>query len=113
MAFEVPAAWSADAEAELSFEGFVRFYAVEYSWGRECVSVRNGTRLDLENYPELRKLRPRKGVSAEEWQQSIRIEDPFERSRDLADVLQSGCNTKLRAALLAEHTVQIRRRMKK
>ena len=113
VAFEVPATWSSRAEAELSFEGFVRFYAVEYRWGRECVSVRNGKRLDLEKYPKLQRLRPRRGISAEEWEISIRIEDPFERSRDLADVLQSGCNNKLRAALLAEHTVQIRRRMKK
>ena len=113
VAFEVPATWSSRAEAELSFEGFVRFYAVEYRWGRECVSVRNGKRLDLENYPKLQGLRPRRGISAEEWEISIRIEDPFERSRDLADVLQYGRSAELRAALLAEHAVLIKQHEEK
>lgn len=52
VAFGRPNGCCVHPDAELSFEGFVRFYATEYKWGRECVSVRTGLRLDIEEYPK-------------------------------------------------------------
>merc|ERR1711924_134176 len=98
-----PVTWCAKPDAELSFADFVRFYATEYDWGRECVSVRIGKRLTINEYPELHAITPRRGVSAAELQRSIRIEDPFEAARDLADVLGPGRSVELHEALLAEH----------
>ena len=103
IAFGLPAGWHPNADAELCFAGFVRFYATEYGWGDECVSVRTGSRLGRGCYQELLAVPPRKGIGAEEWKLSIRIEDPFEKARDLADVLLSGRSTELREALCREH----------
>jgi chromosome segregation ATPase len=64
------------------------------------------TRADLGSFPALEKLTPSKGVGLEEWKQSIRIEDPFEVWRDLADVLHSGRSAALRAEFLAEQKLQ-------
>ena len=53
--------------------------------------MRTGRREDVSRYPDLHagKAKGRRGVSAEEWVQSVRIEDPIEISRDLADVYDS------------------------
>ena len=50
VAFGLPSGWRGDAAAELSLADFVRFYATEFSWGRECVSVRTGDRNDVRGY---------------------------------------------------------------
>ena len=105
VAFGLPPLWNKDVAKELSFSDFVRFYATEYEWGRECVSVRRGRRSDISFYSELQLIQGRKGVSTDEWKLSIRIEDPIETSRDLADVLRCGRSTALRAAFLAEQEV--------
>ena len=52
-------------------------------------------------------VKPWPGLSAEEWELSIRIEDPFETARDLADVLLPGRSAELRGALFAEYESQV------
>jgi hypothetical protein len=58
------------------------------------VSVRTGRRTDVNNYPE--------GVSHGICQHSIRIEDPFETGRDLAETLSKGNSVALWTAFLDE-----------
>ena len=114
VAFGVPEGWRASAksfnanngDADLSFNDFVFFYSAEYGWGTECVSVRTGKQTVIGSYPDLKALRH---VSAEERMQSIRIEDPIEISRDLADVLHPGRSVALREAFHAEYEKQKRK----
>ena len=61
VAFGLPPGWSNDVAEELSFTDFVRFYATEYAWGKECISVRTGRRSDVSTYPALQALQGRRG----------------------------------------------------
>jgi hypothetical protein len=106
VAFGVPLDWRDGGAVELSFADFVGFYATEYSWGRECVSVRTGTRREMDSYPLLNAIPAPRGASFD-WEQSIRIEDPMETTRDLADVLFFGRSAELRTALNAQVSAPI------
>ncbi|CAK0789625.1 unnamed protein product, partial [Prorocentrum cordatum] len=87
-------AWPAKATAAALYRGFFRFYADAYGWGQEeVVSVRLGRRRPLREFPEL-SSRPGPG---------LHVEDPFERGRDLGDVLRGDRGLQLAGALRGEH----------
>merc|ERR1719433_1817736 len=70
--------WQPGMSTPELLSGFFKFYAGDFDWGREVVSVRHGTRQDAGCFAQLR-ARP-DGAS-------LHIEDPFELHRDLADVV--------------------------
>ena len=74
-----------------SFTDFIRFYRVEFQWGKQVVSVRRGELLDLASFPEMKK-NLRRGVSNVEYAWMIHIEDPFDLVRNLNSVLGPGKN---------------------
>ena len=85
----------------ITFNDFLDFYANEYKWGKEVVSVRIGRpNLLLKQFPRLR-VSVRQGVSDAEKQDFIQIEDPFDIDRNLSVVLGVGNNHKLRMSFKA------------
>jgi hypothetical protein len=87
VAFGVPPGWRSDRAVDLTFADLVRFYATEYAWGHECVSVRTG----------------RRNEAPEDVLHWIHIEDPFETSRDAADMLTPDRSVALWTAFLREN----------
>lgn len=90
--FAVPADW-APSEKELSFAGFVHFFAEDFDWGVEVVSLR-GRKQAL--HAQLEPLCVRDPLP-------LHIEDPLELERDLCDVLRDGGHALLRACFLREN----------
>lgn len=91
----VPPDWCLKSSVAELLCSFFLFYAEVFRWGIEVVSVRLGQRhaSSFEGFTEL---------SARDTHR-LHIEDPFERSRNLNDVL-STCNEQdLRAALQESH----------
>jgi DNA polymerase sigma len=82
MGTDQTAAWTLDEDLSLSnlLCKFFHFYAHDFRWGLEVVSVRLGCRskADAEAFELLRNR----------GKVHLHIEDPFERQRNLADVLQ-------------------------
>lgn len=76
------AGWTLDEDLSLSnlLCKFFDFYAHDFKWGFELVSVRLGCRSKAD--AEAFELRRNRGKA------HLHIEDPFERKRNLADVLQ-------------------------
>ncbi|CAE7877476.1 Tut7 [Symbiodinium microadriaticum] len=85
----------------VSFPDFARFYHDEFEWGERVVSVRTGESAPLEEYPDLR-MKPRSGITDEEWDYFLHIEDPFDTRRNLNCVLAPGSNYRLWEAHHAE-----------
>jgi len=75
--------------------GFFRFYAQDFKWGTEVVSVRLGCRSNS-NSSEFNELRFRK-------ERRLHIEDPFDRPRNLCDVIWGGTEAHLWEGLAAAH----------
>jgi len=84
------AGWKLDASLFMLVCGFFAFYAgtngpctnddeMPFNWGMEVVSIRLGTR-EFSSHEEFKELR---GIQEER----LHIEDPFERSRNLRDVM--------------------------
>jgi len=82
----------------VSFPDFARFYHDEFDWGERVVSVRTGESAPPEEYPDL-KMKPRSGITDEEWDYFLHIEDPFDTQRNLNCVLAPGSNYRLWEAL--------------
>lgn len=91
VAMEEPDAERYASRDGASFTDFIRFYRVEFQWGKQVVSVRRGELLDLASYPEMKK-NLRRGVSNVESAWMIHIEDPFDLARNLNSVLAPGKN---------------------
>jgi len=86
-------------DVEVSFKDFVKFYLTEYTWGDgSVVSVRIGSCRGVDSFPSL-KTKLRDGISAEEAEQMLHIEDPFDTSRNTNCVLAKGNTIKLWCAL--------------
>lgn len=91
-------AWEPVEEAAITFSGFVRFFCEEFKWGEGVVSVRTGQCLGKKDYPRL-QMRPKRGMTLQELDELIHIEDPFDVERNLNCVLDATHNAKLRSAL--------------
>lgn len=83
--------WRLESELATIFHQFFAFYAREFRWGTEVVSVRIGRREDAEA-EVFEELRYRKDCR-------LHLEDPFIKSRNLRDVMSVGAEDKFRAAI--------------
>merc|ERR1712008_405831 len=73
---------SRSIEIELSLQGFARYFSChDVLWSECVVSVRAGTLLPVTECPQL------KFVSNREWEDVLHIEDPFDESRNLSDMM--------------------------
>mmetsp|Transcript_73454 Transcript_73454/g.129637 ORF Transcript_73454/g.129637 Transcript_73454/m.129637 type:complete len:460 (+) Transcript_73454:49-1428(+) len=75
--------------------GFFQFYSQDFRWGTEVVSVRLGRRENSssDNFKEMRLRKERR----------LHIEDPFDRPRNLCDVIWGGTEAHLWEGLAAAH----------
>lgn len=69
-----------NTEIELNLRGFARYFAHDVAWGEHVISVRAGALLSLVECPHL------KSTSNRDWD-PLHIEDPFDESRNLGDVM--------------------------
>jgi hypothetical protein len=75
VAFGIPSGWrKAEPAPDLSLAAFLRFYATEYAWGYDCVSVSTGRRCDIP-----KEARPKAAL------RSINIADVFD-GHDVAEL---------------------------
>jgi len=90
-------AWRLDESVtrDALLRGFFCFYADEFRWGEEVVSVRCGRRLLLTE-PCFARLQPCRDEGSGP---RMRIEDPFIVTRNLCDVMSVANDQKLRSAL--------------
>ena len=91
---------------EPSLEDFFQFFAEEFQWGMEVVSVRRGRRCNATggDFPGL--------LAANGWkyrQQSelIFLEDPFELERDLSCTIFHPNEVRLKEAIENEYTLKM------
>jgi len=85
------------SDVTVSFSDFATFYTEEFTWGTHVVSVRTGKLDEVSSYPDLKRL-PRSSL-ANEAEELLHIEDPFDTARNLNCVLSSGSSRKLLHAL--------------
>jgi len=78
---------------------FFAFYAWEFRWGTEVVSVRCGRRQDVDS-DQFRELGGR-------WDERLHIEDPLECSRNLRDVLWRQHEELLRERICAMYQMRL------
>lgn len=85
-------------------EGFWKFYAKEFQWGQEVVSIRTGLRHPVAYYhPDLSRFTDRCPLSTHEQVECIHIEDPFQNQRNLNCVLQPGSLAQLYKQIVLKH----------
>merc|ERR1711924_164706 len=89
-----------DFQADLSLPGFCHFYAKEFVWGEDVVSVRLGEVRKASEFPKLKKEYPY--MPADEAKYMLHIEDLIDVERNLNCVLNPGSVYKLWDALHAE-----------
>lgn len=89
-ALRAGASWACSEPLHVLLCSFVAFYGRDFRWGEEVVSVRLGRR---EVAPSAFELLPGRRAGA------LRVEDPIETSRDLANVLQVRQESQLRTTL--------------
>jgi hypothetical protein len=96
------AAEQIDFSAELSLRGFCQFYATEFVWGEDVVSVRLGTKekASASAFKKLKREYPY--MPKEETKYMLHIEDPIDVERNLNCVLNPGSVFKLWAAFEEE-----------
>lgn len=78
---------------------FFAFYACDFQWGTEVVSVRCGRRQDVDS-DQFRELGGR-------WDKRLHIEDPLECSRNLRDVLWRQHEELLRERICAMYQMRL------
>lgn len=99
-------AWVPAQKVAISFSGFVRFFCQEFKWGDWVVSIRKGQCFSKEDYPRLR-MRPKKGITLQEWDTILHIEDPFDIERNLNCVMSPTHSEKLRLALRKQNRLAL------
>mmetsp|Transcript_87488 Transcript_87488/g.255816 ORF Transcript_87488/g.255816 Transcript_87488/m.255816 type:complete len:469 (-) Transcript_87488:334-1740(-) len=97
-------AWEPAKEVAITFSGFVSFFCQEFKWGESVVSIRTGQCFSKKDYPRLR-MRPREGMTPQEWGVMVHIEDPFDIERNLNSVLGPTHSEKLRLALVKQNSL--------